>query len=118
MVIAIFKTRAAEKREEKEIYNIWADTIKDRDNRECFICATKYGLCSHHIIPREHKEYLLSLDNGITLCLKHHKFSRNISAHNNPLAFFMWLDKYKPDFMKIARERMRNLLKEKEGIEI
>ena len=116
MVLAEFKSKAQEKREEKEIYKIWADTIKDRDGRTCLICGSTHDLASHHLCPREHKLWLLELDNGITLCCKHHKFCRNISAHNNPFAFFLWLERYRPQLYAILRARQRMILEKQEGI--
>jgi hypothetical protein len=43
------------------------------------------------LIPREIKELKYDLDNLVTLCPTHHKYSLEISAHRNPLAFFIWL---------------------------
>lgn len=69
----------------------WAKAIKDRDGQKCVICGSNERLNSHHIIPRELHDTKYDIENGITLCVKHHMFSREISAHNNPLAFFVWM---------------------------
>ena len=120
MVLVEFKKprrkKSPEKIEEERIYKEWADSIKKGDSYSCFICEAHESLNSHHIVPREHKEFLLEYDNGITLCTKHHKFSRVISAHNNPLAFFLILQKYRPKQYEKAVERTKKILLDNEGI--
>lgn len=94
---------------QKEKDTQWAIDIKNRDCWACVICGSEFKPNAHHIIPRENKEYRHDLDNGITLCTKHHKFSRIISAHNNPMAFFLWLQKYRYSQFCIAVERNKKL---------
>lgn len=98
-------------KEQKELDLIWANKIKERDGWACVICGSKYAPNAHHLIPRENKETRHNIENGITLCTKHHKFSRVISAHNNPLAFYMWLEKYKFHEFCIARLKTAELCK-------
>jgi len=74
-------------KEDKE----WSKQIKVRDDNKCVICGATERLNSHHILPRELKDTKYDLENGITLCVSHHMFSRQLSAHNNPLAFFKWM---------------------------
>lgn len=81
----------------------WAQKVKERDNNRCVICGTDFRLNSHHIIPRENHDMKYELVNGITLCAKHHMFCREISAHNNPLAFFIWMEQHRPDQLDILR---------------
>jgi hypothetical protein len=95
---------------QKELDKIWADKVKARDNFSCQFCGSVYRPCAHHIVPREIKPYRYDLDNGITLCVKHHKFCRTLSAHNAPLAFFFWLEKYRNPLFWKARERCKELL--------
>lgn len=88
-------------KEDKE----WASKVKDRDGWRCVICGGNNRLNAHHIIPREIPDTKFLVDNGISLCVSHHMFSRKISAHNNPLAFFMWMEENRPEQMfKIKRE--------------
>lgn len=87
----------------------WSVKIRERDNWCCAICGNTFGASAHHIIPRENKEFRYFEDNGITLCVKHHKFSRVISAHNNPMAFFLWLQKYRYPLFCTAVERQIKL---------
>ena len=88
-------------KEDKE----WALKIKERDGFKCCICGVTTYLNSHHLIPREIKPLKYDLDNGITLCRKHHMFSREISAHNNPLAFMWFLEKNKKNQIKRLKEK-------------
>jgi len=74
----------------------WAKEVKDRDGWACVVCDSKIKPNAHHILPRELKGTKLDISNGITLCIAHHMFSREISAHNNPLAFFKWLGINRP----------------------
>lgn len=106
-----------ERERAKKENEFWAASVKERDKWNCAICGSFYHPNAHHIIPRENKEYLLELDNGITLCTKHHKFSRVISAHNSPIAFFLWLQRFRPSLFVAAVERTKLNLK-KEGIEL
>jgi len=96
---------------QKEKDKQWANYIKDRDNYTCQFCGSIYYPSAHHIIPREIKQYRYLYDNGITLCRKHHKFCRTLSAHNAPLAFFLWLKCYKTDLFLCASGRIVELLK-------
>ena len=56
----------------------WSKLIKKRDNDECQICKSSKNLQSHHIIFQHvQPKLLLNLNNGITLCLKHHNEVHN-----------------------------------------
>jgi hypothetical protein len=57
----------------------------------CVICGSTNRMSAHHLYPREIKELKYELDNLITLCPLHHKFSLKISPHRNPIEFFLWL---------------------------
>jgi len=82
-----------EKRKIKKQFLEWSKNVKERDNYQCVICkCTKY-LHTHHIIPREIHPLRFDIDNGITLCAKHHKYSYEISPHKNPFVFIKWFEK-------------------------
>jgi hypothetical protein len=69
----------------------WSREVRARDGC-CVVCGAVQKLNAHHILPREIIKTRHNLDNGITLCPKHHRFSKQeISAHQNPFAFFVWL---------------------------
>jgi 5-methylcytosine-specific restriction endonuclease McrA len=93
-----------EKREIKKKDLEWRDKVKKRDNYQCAICSRKEFLDCHHILPREIKSYRWTLENGILLCKKHHRFSREISPHSNSFIFFIW-------FIKNRKEQYKKLLK-------
>ena len=119
MVIVDFKKRkTAEQKEEKEKEKAWSEDIRSSAGWVCSICGSPNRLHAHHIIPREHERFKFDLENGIALCAKHHKFCRNISAHNNPMAFFLWLQKYHYVKFITAVENTKKLLLVKEGIEV
>ncbi|MCK9428748.1 MAG: HNH endonuclease [Candidatus Omnitrophica bacterium] len=78
------------KRDSNKRYKEWGNSVKDRDGRACVICKETKLLNAHHIIPREIPEFRWDVDNGVSLCPKHHKFNFKFSAHRNPLAFLLW----------------------------
>jgi len=83
----------------------WAIKVKQRDGFACVVCGDNYRPNAHHILPRELHDTKLDISNGITLCAKHHLFSREISAHNNPLAFFVWMEKNRPKILQYLRSK-------------
>jgi hypothetical protein len=88
----------------------WADKVKDRDGRRCVICGSTERLNAHHIIVRENHETKFEVSNGLSLCPKHHFFCRQVSAHNNPIGLFMWLEKNRPEQMAFVKNRMEQIL--------
>ena len=76
------------------------------------MCPRTEYLNAHHIVPRENKEWKYSIDNGITLCVKHHKFGRRISAHCNPFAFLLWLEENRPEMYALAKIRNIKAMKD------
>ena len=92
MKITKAKQKKLDRRELKRQDKEWAKAVKERDGNKCVICgATKY-LNAHHIIPREVKEMRHEIDNGLSLCPKHHKWNTLLSAHRNPLFFLLWFE--------------------------
>ena len=81
----------------------WAIDVKTRDDWKCVICGSTIKPNAHHILPRELHDTKLDISNGISLCCKHHLFSREISAHNNPLAFFVWMEQNRPEILQYLR---------------
>jgi len=77
----------------------WSRLVKERDHNQCAICNKKEFLNSHHLLPKEQKDskYKLDINNGITLCSLHHKYSYDLSAHKNPSKFYQWLITNKPN---------------------
>jgi len=81
------------RREDKKKLKEWSLAVKERDERKCVVCGESHMLNAHHIIPKEIKELKFDVNNGISLCPKHHKYSFQFSAHRNGLAFIAWLQK-------------------------
>lgn len=79
-----------QKKESNRMYKEWGIAVKDRDHHACVICGSIKLINAHHIIPREIEDFRWDLDNGISLCPKHHKFSFKFSAHKNSFAFLLW----------------------------
>lgn len=88
----------------------WAKAVKERDRHKCVICGSTERLNSHHIIVRENHKTKFDLKNGITLCSKHHLFCRKISAHNNPIGFFVWLEKNRPYQFSYLKDKMEIII--------
>ena len=78
----------------------WSKDVKLRDNNKCAVCGSTSFLHTHHIIPREFKESRHDVNNGITLCANHHKYSLEISSHRNSMIFALWLIKNKESQIK------------------
>ena len=78
----------------KKQFKDWSIVVRARDGNKCVICqATKY-IHSHHILPKEAKIFhflRFDINNGISLCARHHKYSYEISPHKNPFVFITWL---------------------------
>lgn len=92
----------------------WANAVKDRDGRACVICGNTERPNAHHIIVRENHETKFDLMNGLTLCATHHFFNRQISAHNNPLGLFLWLEKNRPDQFNYCKTKMQEILDDRD----
>jgi hypothetical protein len=82
-----------ERLEKKKNNKLWKEVRSQCISRDggCIICGSKIRMSAHHLIPREIKELKYDVDNLVTLCPKHHKFSLEISAHRNPLLFHHWM---------------------------
>lgn len=93
-------------KEDKE----WAQKVKERDGNKCVICGEAERLNAHHIIVRENHFTKLDVENGLSLCPKHHFFCRQISAHNNPIGLFMWLEKNRPQQLQYLKTQMEMIL--------
>ena len=90
----------------------WADKVKERDEWKCVICGESYRLNAHHIIVRENHETKFDVMNGLSLCPKHHFFCRKISAHNNPIGLFFWLEVNRPEVLEYLRIMQEKILNE------
>jgi hypothetical protein len=78
----------------------WALAVRKAWDNQCAICHRTKHLNAHHFIPRNNLSTRHLPINGILLCCQHHRFSREISAHQNPMAFHRWLMINHPDLLK------------------
>lgn len=60
-------------------YSLWRKSVFERDNYTCQVCFIKGGsLIAHHILGwSKYPEFRYLLNNGQTLCVKHHKETEN-----------------------------------------
>lgn len=100
------KQKKLDKRELKKKLLEWSITVKKRDRNKCAICGDTNYIHSHHIIPKEIKEFKLDIENGICLCALHHKYSYKNSAHKNPFAFMLWMVKNRPYVLKYLYDKL------------
>lgn len=86
-----------ERIEQKKKLKQWSIDVRNRDGNKCSICSVTKYIHAHHIVCKEYIILRNDLKNGISLCAKHHKFSRENSAHNNPFIFFLWFKENKKE---------------------
>ncbi len=85
--------KKSKKTEVRELDDIWKKRVKERDDYNCLVCRKKVegkNCHAHHILPKQFKKLRWDIDNGITLCFRHHKVGK-YSAHLNALWFAFWL---------------------------
>jgi len=88
----------------------WAVKVKERDGFRCVYCNDNKSLNSHHIFSRNNLSTRFDVDNGITLCAKHHIFSNEFSAHKTPVEFTYWLEELKGKmFLEELRKKAKTL---------
>lgn len=55
-------------------YKNWRTSVYRRDGFRCVICEESHTLEAHHILPkRRNPELVLDVNNGISLCKRHHE---------------------------------------------
>lgn len=83
----------------------WSIEIR-KDN--CLVCSTSEKLNAHHIIIREYSPLRYNLKNGVSLCVKHHKYCKKISAHNNPFIFFLFFRKHRKEQFEYLEDFLKS----------
>lgn len=98
------------KRKYDKEHRAWAVSVKLRDGNACVICGQNHHLNAHHLIPWEIEKYRLIIDNGISLCPKHHtKYGSGLSPHSHGAAlFFIWMMKHRPWQLYWVEEHYEN----------
>ena len=79
----------------------------------CEICNSTYKTCAHHLIPKGRCiHHVVSPENIIVLCQKHHTFGGVISAHSTSALvmerFIDWVKENKPEQWAWAQEHERD----------
>jgi len=87
----------------------WSLAVRARDWNKCQMCGSIKFLNAHHIISKVNKKLRLDIMNGISLCSKHHRFSFEISAHQNPFAFFLWFMNNKKEQFEYLKEKTNEM---------
>ena len=95
-----------EKIEKRHADETWSSLVKSRDNDQCIICGKTKYLNAHHLISRTNKELRFDVMNGVSLCPKHHRFSFDFSAHQNPFVFILWLMKNRQEQFEYLKEKV------------
>ena len=81
------------KQEKRYLDSLWAELIKNRVEGKCEKCGLP-GQNAHHLVGRRNYAVRYDLENGVYLCSGCHSLRKD-SAHQNPLDFMEWLEKYK-----------------------
>ena len=84
----------------------WSKLVRERDGYKCAVCSCVDRVQAHHILDKKYyKEHSLSVEVGITLCVRCHKWSK-YAAHTNPIWFVSWLSKNRPEQYQWCMERI------------
>lgn len=101
----------------------WSDAVKERDGYCCQICGIKKGeltkngkvvvFNSHHLLAKEgtYSHLMFDISNGVCLCQRCHRYSRENSPHRQEFVFFNWFMKNKPEQFQKLQEK---IIKEKD----
>ena len=74
----------------KQADTLWSLAI--RKFWYCRYCWSENNLNAHHIFSRKNYSTRWEISNGICLCVKHHTFNNEFSAHRTPTEFTYWLE--------------------------
>jgi hypothetical protein len=92
---------------------LWSLLVKHRAGWRCEYCGSREKMLnSHHIYSRSNRSTRWDLTNGVCLCVGHHTFSTEFSAHKTPTEFTEWLYKEKgEEFMSNLRVQAHAIAK-------
>lgn len=97
---------------EGKLDEAWSKLVKLRAGNMCEYCLKTSNLNSHHIFSRSKRSTRWDVLNGVCLCVGHHTFSSNFSAHKTPSEFHIWLvEKRGEEFMKRLRLKANTISK-------
>lgn len=91
----------------------WALAVKERAGNRCEYCGRIDTLNSHHIFSRSNHSVRWDIDNGACLCVSHHTFNHDFSAHKAPAEFLEWIKNVRGlEWYERLREKARKSIKE------
>ena len=73
----------------------WSKAV--RSAGKCLVCGATKNLQAHHLISRWVPQLRHDIMNGVCLCPKHHKWDKQISAHQSPMGLAWVLQREMPD---------------------
>jgi hypothetical protein len=106
------------RKEQKKLDEIWKKKVKQRDSYCCQVCKKKVegkNCHAHHILPKGMETSRWDLDNGITLCYRHHKVGK-YSAHMNAIWFTFWLKTNKYIQFRYVINKLKELSEHEDSI--
>ena len=74
---------------------LWRERVLENADYKCEYCGNTEGLNCHHIISRKNYSTRWYAPNGVVLCVNHHMFDNDMSAHGNPIGFSEWIIKHR-----------------------
>jgi hypothetical protein len=75
----------------KTLDGLWRKAVKKLAGDKCEYCGSTRYLNSHHIFGRRNFAVRWEVNNGVSLCAKHHEFNNEFSAHQTPTRFKDWI---------------------------
>lgn len=82
---------AKKKNIDKKLDDAWSLLVKLMAGSKCEYCGKTSPLNSHHIYSRAKRSTRWHIPNGVCLCVGHHTFSSQFSAHLTPTEFTEWI---------------------------
>lgn len=88
----------------RKAFSAWSIAVRERDGA-CVLCGRTDHLQAHHVISRRYAPTAFSMNNGVSVCPKCHKFSPKSSFHSNPLSTMEWFRVNRPEqYAKLTEE--------------
>lgn len=97
-----------ERIDQKKRLKQWSIDVRNRDGNKCSICGVTKYIHAHHILPKEVKEFKFDIENGIAICAKHHRYSREISGHANSFTFMIWFMENRKSQYEVLLVKVKN----------
>lgn len=88
----------------KRLDALWSRLVVERDKSICQKCG-EFGDNPHHVVLKRYLAVKHLLDNGLTLCSKHHV----PYAHARPALFEKWFKREFPDRWERIQELKQNI---------